>query len=158
MTFFKAKNACRDLFTCTLSSATPTDGETRGNTRRFHGNHGNGNGHGNNYRVSGIEDATWQPEESTPISTPYIDIEELKSSFHSMISAMQNGISMEISKMCTSVTELQAWMTIIESKLSSVSSLPSSFSTPSNSSSDEHVGSKRRRKVSVELHVSQWKI
>ena len=36
--------------------------EIRGNTRHFYGNHGNGNYHGNDHRVSGIEDATLQTE------------------------------------------------------------------------------------------------
>lgn len=91
----------------------------------------------------------WQPGQTfTPsVSLATDALREMKSSFHSMISTMQAGISAEIERMQEAMADLSKCVENVESQLTASSTVTGSGSEV------ETPGSKRNRRSSVELQV-----
>ena len=102
---------------------------------------------------------TWLPGERIPLhrSTTYA-LEELKTTFHSMMSSLQTSVSSELAEIQTSLVRLDERMTDMEGQLQSsrLSSL-SSACTPCSSSEENSLRRKRRTSVDIQVKYQAHK-
>lgn len=97
------------------------------------------------------DEDSWQPGETLPmVGSALEQMDELKSSFHSMISTMQATITAELVNLKDIVTRLDERVAEVEGHVTASSS-SSLASTPSSSSDD--LSGKRKRRTPVHVQV-----
>ena len=100
-------------------------------------------------------DSHWQPGETLPIQCNDV-VEDLKKSFHSMISTMQAGISVQFENIQESIKTLNDRVDSVESQVHIGTSphTPTSLPTCSSGSELEASGGKNsHRRISLEMQV-----